>query len=191
MKKGNVNFIKVLEEFSGVIVHKLNNIVTPLLMLKSLHKEDKNLTEHISNIYDKLDSLKESLNEFALKRSARERPFSPNKIFEKLLNTSLPVDYKITGNPERFEWAVGVLRDYAKLEKISVKSAKGGMEISIPLNQSIKFNQMDLNQERIDYNYIDLLLSNKIITRYGWKFQIETHNLLKISYSISLKGIRS
>lgn len=185
MKKGSVNFMSLLEEFSGVIVHKLNNILTPLLMLKSLHKEDVKLIEHISNIYNKLDNLKESLNEFALKRAAKEKSFSPNKILKKLLNIPLSVDYKIMGNYERFEWAVGVLRNYARLEKINVKSVKGEVEISIPLNQTIKFNQMDLNQERIDYNYINLLLSNKIITRYGWKFRIENPDLIKISYSIS------
>jgi len=113
-----------------------------------------------------------------------EKSFSPGEIFEKILNISLPEDCKIMGDLARFEWAMGVLRNYAKLEKINVKAVEGRVEISIPLNQSIKFGQMDLNQEKIDYDYIDLLLSNKIITRYGWKFQVETSELIKISYSV-------
>jgi len=173
-----------LEEFSGIIVHKLNNILTPLFMLKSLYKEDIKLTEHISNISDKLEHVKESLNEFALKRSTKEKLFSTNKILKRVLALSPPVDFKIMGNSERFEWALKILKDYATLEKINVKKTKGEIQLHIPLNQNVEINQMDLNVERIDYNYIDILLSYKILTRYGWKFQIENYNLIKISYSV-------
>ena len=185
MKKTDADFITVLEEFAGLIVHKLNNVLTPLLMLKSIHKDDAKLLSHISNVYDKLEDMKTSLNEFAVKRSATEKLFSANDIIEKVLNISLPDNSKIMGDAKRFEWAIETLKNYAKSKKISVAKIEGKIVIQIPLKQSIEITQMDFNQETIYYNNIDLILSKKIITRYGWKFQLENPELLKISYSIS------
>jgi len=185
MEKTNADFMIVLEEFAGLIVHKLNNILTPLLMLKSLHKDDTKLLIHISSIYDKLEDTKASLNELAMKRSVTEKLFSANDIFKKVLNISLSNNLRIMGDAKRFEWAIGILKDYAKSEEISVEKIEGKIIIQIPLKQPVEITQMDFNQETINYSSIDLILAKKIITRYGWKFQIENPNLLKISYSIS------
>jgi len=180
-KKSTSNIL--IEEFAGIIVHKLNNIMSTFFLLKSLYKDDAKLSDYLSGIIDTLENTKKSLEEFAQKRGEIKKVFSIKKSFKNVLNVAVQEDFKIRGDPERFLLALNILKEYVLYEDIQTETIQNKTTIKIPLKKTVKITQMDFNQEKIYYEYLDLLIVKKVITRYGGKFVLTSPRLIEISFS--------